>query len=186
MSESLKTIDITGFFKKFCIAIRTRKKTKSVSTWSFFNEICPLGKWNSFAVKYLLCKCEIFANANVGKFHFTSNEVRYFTISLRNYFTFCHKAKYFTKIFFCFESKCERIWTSTVPPTTKARPAPRPNRVTVIKIAWPHLWPLTEKSVTEICFSEILMFEKKKFSLFSAYYILDVDAAGVSPVAPTQ
>ena len=25
----------------------------------------------SFAVKYLLRKCEIFANANVGKFHFT-------------------------------------------------------------------------------------------------------------------
>lgn len=24
LSESLKTIDITGFFKKFCIAIRTK------------------------------------------------------------------------------------------------------------------------------------------------------------------
>ena len=38
---------------------------------AFFNEICPAGKWNSFAVKYLLRKCEIFADANVGKFHFT-------------------------------------------------------------------------------------------------------------------
>jgi len=27
LSESPKTIDITGFFKKFCIATRTTKKT---------------------------------------------------------------------------------------------------------------------------------------------------------------
>ena len=37
-------------------------------------------------MKYLLHKCEMFADANVGKFHFTSNEVRYFTISARNLF----------------------------------------------------------------------------------------------------
>ena len=39
-------------------------------------------------MKYLLRKCEIFANANAGKFHFTSTEGRYFTIHEVNYFTF--------------------------------------------------------------------------------------------------
>ena len=53
---------------------------------AFFNEIrlrrvkYGFAMWNSDAVKYLLRKCEIFADANVGKFHFTSNEVRYFTM----------------------------------------------------------------------------------------------------------
>jgi len=46
-------------------------------------------------VKYLLRKCEIFADANVGKFHFTSNkaigDVRYFTISARKLFHIRHK-----------------------------------------------------------------------------------------------
>ena len=45
-----------------------------------------------YAVKYLLRKCEIFADANVGKFHFTSTKAegdgRYFTIHEVNYFTF--------------------------------------------------------------------------------------------------
>ena len=85
-----------------CSAFRTAKKWSRIhhpppeksthlstkTMCAFFNEICPVGNvkilWRvrqrRFAVKYLLCKCEIFANANVGKFHFTSNEVRYFTI----------------------------------------------------------------------------------------------------------
>ena len=44
------------------------------------------GKWNRCAVKYLLRKCEMFACANVGKFHFTSNEVRYFTMCVSTLF----------------------------------------------------------------------------------------------------
>ena len=75
-----------------------QEKSLTQSRWAFFNEICPLGKWNSFAVKYLLRKCEIFADANVGKFHFTSTEGRYFTIHEVNYFTF-GKAEYFTFLF---------------------------------------------------------------------------------------
>ena len=38
------------------------------------------GKWNRFAVKYLLRKCEMSACADVGKFHFTSSKARYFTM----------------------------------------------------------------------------------------------------------
>ena len=37
----------------------------------FSTKFALAGKWNSSAVKYLLRKCEIFADANVGKFHFT-------------------------------------------------------------------------------------------------------------------
>ena len=48
----------------------------------------------------MLRKCEIFADANVGKFHFTSTEAvgdgRYFTIHAVNYFTFGN-AEYFTR-----------------------------------------------------------------------------------------
>ena len=40
----------------------------------------PTGKWNRFAVKYLLRKCEMSAYADVGKFHFTSSKARYFTM----------------------------------------------------------------------------------------------------------
>ena len=78
-----------------------KKENKSKDLLSFFSEIrlrrvkFGFAKWNSFAVKYLLRKCEIFADANVGKFHFTSNKVRYFTIHEVNYFTF-GKAEYFT------------------------------------------------------------------------------------------
>ena len=58
----------------------------------FSTKFALAGKWNSFAVKYLLRKCEIFADANVGKFHFTSTKAvgdgRYFTIHEVNYFTF--------------------------------------------------------------------------------------------------
>ena len=38
------------------------------------------GKWNRFAVKYLLRKCEMSACSDVGKFHFTSSTARYFTM----------------------------------------------------------------------------------------------------------
>ena len=41
--------------------------------------------WNSFAVKYLLRKCE------KGEFHFTSSKARYFTISARKLFHIRHK-----------------------------------------------------------------------------------------------
>ena len=65
---------------------------------AFFSEICPCGQVkispkakSGFAVKYLLRKCEIFAGANVGKFHFTSTKAvgdgRYFTISVRKFFS---------------------------------------------------------------------------------------------------
>ncbi len=63
---------------------------------AFSTKFALAGKWNSFAVKYLLRKCEIFADANMGKFHFTSTEGRYFTIHEVNYFTF-DIAEYFTK-----------------------------------------------------------------------------------------
>ena len=33
-----------------------RTKTNSLVSWSFFNEICPSGKWNSCAVKYSLTR----------------------------------------------------------------------------------------------------------------------------------
>ena len=59
----------------------THLSTKTMC--AFFNEICPLGKWNSFAVKYLLRKCEMFADANVGKLHFTLR--RRSNISLKTY-----------------------------------------------------------------------------------------------------
>jgi len=89
---------------------------------------------------------------------------------------------------FCFWVKCDKIWTSTVPPTTKARPAPRPNPLTptkksLVNAKFTRLFlkmrlttPLTtyRKSVLEICFREMLMLEKKNFSLFSAYHILNV------------
>ena len=59
----------------------------------FFQRNLPFGQvkyfcemWNTPAA------CEIFADANTGKFHFTSNRaeggVRYFTIHEVNYFTF--------------------------------------------------------------------------------------------------
>ena len=68
----------------------SQEKSHSRKRMAFFSEICPSGKWNSFAVKYLLRKCEIFADANVGKFHFTSTKAvgggRYFTISARKLF----------------------------------------------------------------------------------------------------
>ena len=49
------------------------------------------------------CKCEIFADANVGKFHFTSNRaaggVRYFTISARKLFHIRRKPNISLKAF---------------------------------------------------------------------------------------
>ena len=54
-------------------------------------------------MKYLLRKCEIFADANVGKFHFTSNRaaggVRYFTISARKLFHIRRKPNISLKAF---------------------------------------------------------------------------------------
>ena len=67
---------------------------------AFFNEICPSGKWNSFAVKYLLCKCEIFADANVGKFHFTLRPTGAIFHNFRKeIISHSAQAEYFTKSF---------------------------------------------------------------------------------------
>ena len=90
-SEAISLARRANFVEK-----STHLSTKTMC--AFFNEICPAGKWNSFAVKYLLRKCEIFADANVGKFHFTlrrRSNISQFPQG--NYFTFGN-AEYFTKI----------------------------------------------------------------------------------------
>ena len=83
----IKTVNLLSLTSVVRIHHPPPEKSTHLSTktmCAFFNEICPAGKRNSCAVKYLLRKCEIFADANVGKFHFTSNravgDVRYFTM----------------------------------------------------------------------------------------------------------
>ena len=51
---------------------------KALDSQVLFNEICPAGKLNSCAVKYLLRKCEMFADANVANFISHPNEARIF------------------------------------------------------------------------------------------------------------
>ena len=111
MSSQLIGLKIKRFFDEVVTLTKSRgrwfepsrgsQKKALAKASAFFNEICPSGKWNSYAVKYLLRKCEMFAARTWANFisHCDQRE-QYFTIHEVNYFTFGN-AEYFTKFKSC-------------------------------------------------------------------------------------
>ena len=114
MSSSGKTQHFDCCIRWFESNYPSQKKARSKER-AFFNEICPSGKWNSCAVKYLLRKCEIFADANVGKFHFTLRPNR--CEATGSNISQCAIAHYFTfgwgRIFHSFLPTEPKLWADS-------------------------------------------------------------------------